>query len=129
MNTFRDKMGREWTVVVDGYVLHRARSHGNINLAAVFAGLEKAVNAGEGGFTVDPSVLLDLCYYGCEHNARIQAKKVDKQDFLRMLTGKTLADALAATASALGQCFAPPDEATPEKEGGHPLEQAVLPEG
>jgi hypothetical protein len=117
MASFRDKQGREWTVVVDGYVLHRARSHGKIDLGSVFAGLARASELGkEGeGFPLDPAILLELCFYGCEGNARIRAGKVDKEEFLRMLTGKTMTDAMQATAEALGECFASPKE--PEKEG------------
>lgn len=123
MATFRGKDGKEWTVVIDGFVLSRARSHGKIDLGKVFEGVAKAGAEG-GGFPVDPVILLELCFYGCEHNARIKAGKVDKEEFLRMLIGKTLTDALQATAEALGECFSPPES---EKKAEGEAEQLQLP--
>jgi len=110
MASFRDRQGREWTVLVDGYVLHNTRMDGGINLGEVFAGAAKASLTKE-NVAVDPAILLALCWQGCKHNARVTSGKVDKEDFLRMLTGKVLTDAMEATVAALLECFAPPQEA------------------
>ena len=95
---FKDSKGREWNVVVDGYVLGRARTHGKLDLSSV-------INSAMNGGSIDPAVLLELAFYGCEHHSRIQAGKITKEDFLRSLKGKAMIPALEATASAVAECF------------------------
>lgn len=104
---FRDGQGREWSVIINGRVMVRARTHGKLNLGDLFSSV---ANAESGKMSVDPALLLDLCFYGCEHNARIQSHKVDKDEFLEMLSGPTLAEAIRATAEALTECFAAPEQ-------------------
>ena len=119
MSTFYDNKGRQWTVVITGKQLCRARSHGKINLSDLFAGMQASA---DGKVAVDPVLLLELCYYGCADNARVLAGKVDKDDFLEALTGKALTDALQATAEAMQECFAPPKKAGAAEEEPHPLD-------
>jgi len=97
--SFKDSKGRDWTVVIDGYVLGRARSHGKLDLSGVINGAMK------GNLCPDPAVLLELAFYGCEHHSRIQSGKVTKEDFLRALKGSAMQPALEAAASGLMECF------------------------
>lgn len=84
--------------------------------------LFSAAASAEGGrVVVDPALLLELCFYGCEHNSRIQTRKVDKDEFLEMLTGKALADAIQATAAALTECFAAPEQKEAPAAGSDPI--------
>lgn len=91
--TFRDAENREWTVVVDGYVLSRAREYG-VHIAHLCA-----------GGAIDPAALLDLCYCGVQHNSRMKVAPISREDFLRALRGRALSDALQATAQALAECM------------------------
>jgi len=115
-NVFKDTQGREYTVMIDGYVLHRARSLGKLSLTSMFVSDQE--NQG-GKMPLDPVLLIELCYYGCEHSSRIRAGKVSKEQFLRNLVGKSLTDAIQATAEALKDCLAPSpgEEETPDTEG------------
>jgi len=113
MANFKDASGKEYTIAIDGYVLHRARTHGKLSLTALFDGSQR--NA-EGGMLVDPALLIELCYYGCEHNSKIKSGKVTKEEFLRALVGKALTGAIQATADALTECLAPPAESSQETE-------------
>lgn len=97
-HTFKDARAREWTVNVDGYVLYRARTDGDVDLSALTAQAMK-------GGAIDPAILVELAFYGCEHQARIQAGKVDKEDFLRALHGEAMVPALEAVAAAVMECF------------------------
>lgn len=105
MANFKANDGKEYTVAIDGYVLHRARTHGKLSLTSLFDGSQR--NA-DGGIAIDPALLIELCYYGCEHNAKIKSGKVTKEDFLRSLTGLALTGAIQATAEALTVCLSPP---------------------
>jgi len=106
-NTFKDKQGREYTVVIDGYVLSRARTHGRLSLSDILPqrGPDGIMQAPK----VDPAFMIELCFYGCEHCARIASGKVSKEEFLRSLTGKVMQDAIEATTDALMTCLAPPE--------------------
>ena len=118
MATFKDSANREWTVIIDGAVLVRARTHGGLNIGEVMAAAQK-VAPGQPA-EVDPALLLDLCYYGCERNSRIVAGKVDKNEFLRSLKGQPMIDAISAAAEALSECFSPgedTDSADPTEAG------------
>ncbi len=126
-NSFKDAKGRDWTVVVDGYVLYRARTNGKVDLSSLVAGAMQGGEDGKGA-KIDPSILLELCYYGCEHHSRIEAGKVTKEDFLRMLKGAVCMEALEATTQAVFECFGldkkdekpppgPPEDAGNEKNG------------
>lgn len=110
--TFRDSKGREWTVAVDGYVLYRARTHGKVDLSAI---VKQAMDGG----SIDPGILVELAFYGCEHHSRIEAGKVSKEDFLRALKGSAMQPALEATAAAVMECFGvePDEEGEGEGEG------------
>lgn len=122
-NTFKDARGRDWTVVIDGYVLYRARTNGKVDLSAL------TTQAMAGG-AIDPAILVELAFYGCEHQARIQAGKVDKEDFLRALKGAAMVPALEATAGAVMECFGVEVDAEDEEEGedGKPPFQGKTPE-
>ena len=119
---FRDAQGRDWSVVVNGRVLVRARTHGSLNIGDLFS----AVDPASGKMSVDPALLLDLCFYGCEHNARIQSKKVDKDEFLEMLSGSTLIEAIRATGEALAECFAAPAKKEVPDGDADPIGEATL---
>lgn len=110
---FRDGQGRDWSVVVNGRVLVRARTHGKLNIGDLFTAAGGSI---DGRMSVDPALLLDLCYYACEHNSRIQAKKVDKEEFLESLTGPTMIEAIRATGEALAECFSAPAKKEGEAE-------------
>jgi len=105
--TFKDSRGREWTVLINGRVLVRARNHGKINISDLFSAISESQERGQ-GIRVDPALLLDLCFYGCEHNSKIQSRKVDKDDFLEALSGEAIPSAIQATAEALTECFSVP---------------------
>lgn len=130
MATFRDNDGREYSVAIDGYVLSRVRAHGKVSLAALF-------EQGRDAAAMDPAILLEICYYGCEHCARIRSGKISKEEFLRALTGRALTDAIRATAEAMAECFAAPDDAakgsaTEETDapcGNNEAERAIRPLG
>ena len=118
-NRFKDSRGRDWTVIIDGYVLSRARSHGKIDLSTV-------VNQAMHGGTPDPALLLELCFYGCEHHSRIASGKVDKEEFLRGLKGEIMQPALEASAAALMDCFGVKlEEEEEEEEGSGPNGKSV----
>ena len=104
--TFRDAEGREWTVVIDGYVLWRARAEGGVDFGSLLRPAD----------VPDIAAMLALCYFGCEHNARMRAGKMTREDFLRALCGESLNAAIAATTAALVECLAPPT--TTEAQGG-----------
>lgn len=93
---FRDANGKEWTVCVDGYVLSEARRDG-VNLTDLFS-----------GGIPDMGTLLELAWFGVQHMSEFSKGKaaMRKIDFLKMLTGKTLAAATVAVAAALETCFA-----------------------
>ena len=104
--TFKDARGRDWTVVIDGYVLYRARSDGKVDLSELVAG---AMAGGK----IDPGILAELCFYGCEHQSRIESGKVTKEDFLRGLKGPVMMAALEATTVAVLECFGVEDKEAP----------------
>jgi hypothetical protein len=124
--SFKDLRGREWTVVIDGYVLYRARTDGKVDLGEIVSGAM-------GGRKIDPSILVELCFYGCEHHSRIESGKVSKEEFLRTLTGKVMPAALEATADAVAECFGielgeedeappgPPEDADRGENGPKPI--------
>jgi hypothetical protein len=126
MAQFKDNVGREYTVAIDGYVLHRARTNGKLSLSGLFEQAQKTESGGGG--MPDPAMMLELCFYGCEHCSRIRAGKVTKEDFLRALTGQALLDALTATAEALSVCLRPAgaeaDASDADDAGDRPLAQA-----
>lgn len=97
-NRFKDSRGRDWTVAIDGYVLYRAKTNGKVDLSNL-------VNQAMHGGTIDPAILVELAFYGCEHHSRIEAGKVSKEDFLRALKGEAMTAALEATAAAIATCF------------------------
>lgn len=113
-DTFRDAQGRDWTVIITGKQLVRARNHGKINIGDI-------INHATGEVSMDPALVLDLCYYGCEHNSRIASGKVSKDEFLESMIGAALLSALEATGSALAKCFAPPAEKASEENSAAPL--------
>jgi hypothetical protein len=100
---FRDSQAREWTVYIDGSTLAAARRDG-LKLGELMS-----------GEIPDIGIMLEMAWHGVQHMARIKAgrDRIRKDDFLGMLRGRVLQDAIAATAAALEDCFhvdAPEDD-------------------
>ena len=120
-HSFKDNDAREWSLIVDGRVLSRARRLGEVDVGAVIASVRE-----EG--VPDVGQLIDLCFYAAEHNSRIVSGSVDRGTFMRLLWGKCLLPAVDATIAALAECFGmeqqkedkpsdPPPAAAPDSHG------------
>jgi len=123
-SVFRDNQGRDWTVSIDGYVLYRARTDGQVDLGDLFASFMSQHEAGA-AIPIDPIILLELAFYGCEHNTRIAAGKINKEDFLRAMTGPAFTACIGACGNALTECFAGPQG---EEQPSDPTSGAESPE-
>jgi len=132
--TFKDARGRDWSVYITGLTISEAAARG-IDLSADFvrgiiAALRATIGAGaqhddpeaaedqrdaentalvELGATVISlrliGTLVELCWLGCRHHARVQADKVSEREFKEGLHGKSLKAAAFATFNALAECF------------------------
>jgi hypothetical protein len=95
--TFKDVQGREWTVRITGETLCQATSRGiDLDLNKLMSGKLSLQALG---------VVLELCWLGVQHNARVAAGQASESDFKAALHGKTMSAALLAAQQALAECF------------------------
>ena len=107
---FKDRHGREWQIVIDGYVLHRAKRIGGLDLKELFAGFTLNEEKDGKGIPIDPTVLLELAFFGCEWQAKIKSGEVDIEDFLRAMTRQAFIDCVNACGEAVQIAMAPGDD-------------------
>lgn len=97
LTTFRDTRGRDWTVRITGETICAATGRGiDLDLGKLMGG----------GMSLQAlGVMLELCWLGVQHNARIGAERITEQEFKASLHGHTTTAALEATVAAVAECF------------------------
>lgn len=103
METFKDAVGRTWTIAVSVNTVKRVRATLDINL------MEAATGDLLSQLATDPVLLCDVLYVVCQEEA--DAKKVTDEDFGRAMAGDVIDNATKAFLEELANFF-PPSQRT-----------------
>ncbi len=92
-SSFKDRLGREWTIRFNGKIMKQAQEELNINICDAFANPQEFLQA------MTPAAIISLVWIAIRDDAKVREVSLD--NFLENMWGDSLLDMNDATWSAL----------------------------